>query len=225
MDERSDIQLLVAAIDNVARSDQSRAKLARAAVTRPNCEGEWVYEIDGSPALLDLEPRDVAREVSFGQRRRADLRIRRTLVEFKSTKPWYAETKDLVITEPGVPPRKGSAQAWLGPDIIRMAKVSQSAAQGGIKLKGGVTATAGVFVLLVSADGEVGRGEFKGLSCGDGRLLGIDRYRKWLEVYTASYAPGAAVTLVPAGRGRYRDAEVVHDALIVHWPSGTEPAS
>lgn len=216
MDPRSDVELLVDAIAEVAKSDQSMAKLARAAVTRPNCESEWVYEIDGTSTLTALDTEDTAREVPFGQRRRADMRIRSTLIEFKSTKPWYAESRGLEISDP---PMKGSAQAWLGRDINRMATV------GGTALKGGLVVTGGVFVLLVSTDGRVGTGEFVDHSVDDGRTMGLQRYQGWLRRYADTVRIGANISPIRAGHGSYRDAKVTHDALIVHWTEDREDLS
>lgn len=217
MATHSDYELFTKAITEVAGSDQSMMKLARAAVTRPNCEGEWVYEIDGTNALAGLEKDDVAREVPFGQRRRADIRIRHTLIEFKSTKPWYAESGGLQIVNPPASPVKGSAQAWLGRDIDRMATA------GGTVLKGGLVIAGGIFVLIVSTDGCLGRGEFKDLSVREGRELGIQRYEGWLRRYTGKFAPGATIAAISAGHGSYRDVRVTHDALVLHWPGGTAP--
>jgi hypothetical protein len=215
----SDLDLLTRAITEVGASEQSMAKLARAAVTRPNCEGEWVYEIDGTLALGALEHGDVAREVPFGQRQRADLRIRNTLIEFKSTKPWYAEDKALRVLNPPPSPKKDCAQSWLGPDIRRMAAITRAASTGGTTLKTGVDVTGGIFVLLVSTDGEIGHGEFVKWSPSIGRSVGLDRYTEWLERYTKEFAPGATIDApLSAGHGTYRGKDVFHDALIVHWP-------
>jgi hypothetical protein len=217
----SDLDLLRRAIAEVGASEQSMAKLARAAVTRPNCEGEWVYEIDGTMALGALEPGDVAREVPFGKRQRADLRIRSTLIEFKSTKPWYAESGGLEILDPPPSPKKDCAQSWLGPDIRRMAAITRAATAGGTSLKTGAVVTAGAFVLLVSSDGAVGTHSFKDDSPADVRTKGLELYRRWLQDYTEKFAPGAIVDEpLPAGHGTYRGTDVFHDALIVHWPQG-----
>ena len=200
----SDYELLTDAIREVARSQSSMAKLARAARTRSNIESEWIYEIDGTQVLEKI---DTAREVNFGERRRADLRINHTLIEFKSTKPWYAVAENMNDT----PPRKSSTQGWLGSDIHRMATCS------GTVLRNGLVVTAGIFVLLVTTDGNVGTREFKGSTVAQVRATGLARYLEWLPTHANVEREGAVVSRVNAGKGSYYGQSAAHEALIVRW--------
>jgi hypothetical protein len=189
------LALLSEAIAEVAQSPQSQRKLARAACVRPNCESEWVYELDGTK-VMESAPMPVAREVTFARGQRADMRIGETLVEFKSTKPWYAVRRSFAST---TPPRRISAEYWLGRDITRMA------------------AADGLFVLIVSAGGPVTNKEFLAIPEDQRRAEGVDRYRRWLSDWSGGVRPGVTVTEIDAGTGVFAGHSVQHDALVVSW--------
>ena len=170
-------------------------KLAQSACTRANLEREWVYEIDGTNALEDVETR---REVSLGGPHHADLQIEGTPIEFKSTKPWYAGEKAF---ETRIPPRRNSAEFWLSGDMTRMEERD------------------GIFVLLVSTADEPVHKDWSHHSLGSMRDLGIQRYTDWLQTRADQLKAGAVVDLVAAGHGDYAGKTAQHDALIVRWPT------
>jgi hypothetical protein len=190
----SAVTALVAAIEEVSATRTSMKKLARAAATRPNIEHEWVYEIDGADALETLT--GTAREVSLGNRSRADMSIDGTLIEFKSTKAHYARP-DYFWERTA--PTKDSAEAWLGGDIRRMAPLE------------------GVFVLLVATLGRVTQGEYAGLTLDSARDLGVTRYQDWLTEFGEQVRPGAHVVRVSTTAGSYAGVEAAHDALLLSW--------
>jgi hypothetical protein len=186
--------LLQAAFHEVAITPTSMSKLARAAVTRPNIEMEWVYELDGTKALQGSP--GTRREVNFSGRRRADLLLDDTLVEFKSTRAAYAEDRAF---DPAHATSWYSVFKWLSPDMIRMAPES------------------GVFVLLMCTPDVPSAGEFKDHSLSELRSEGLRRYGDWLEQYGRELRPSARVEHCDAGQGQCGDLAVAHDALIVHW--------
>jgi hypothetical protein len=195
MTTESSFALLTAAIAEVAASPQSMKKLARAASSRANLEREWVYEIDGTDVLEDVETR---REVSLGGRHHADLEIEGTVIEFKSTKPWYAGEKAF---EDRIPPRRNSAEFWLSGDMTRMEERD------------------GIFVLLVSTADEPVHKDWSHHSIGEMRDLGVRRYTDWLQTRADQVRAGAVVEVVAAGHGDYAGKTAQHDALIVWWPT------
>lgn len=189
-------RLLESAIREVAASPSSIRKLGRAAYSRSNLEREWVYEIDGTDTLEDVETK---REVSLGGRHHADLSIEDTPIEFKSTKPWYAVEGAF---EPRIPPKRMSAEFWLSGDLSRMQERD------------------GIFVLLVSTDGYVPQKGFAELTVEGVRTEGLQRYTSWLQARANALRPGAVVDAVGAGQGTYAGRTARHDALIVWWPNG-----
>ena len=187
---------LVRAIKEVAETPSSMRKLARAASTRPNIEGEWVHEIDGTDALEEVH---VAREVPIGNRQRADLRIDGTFVEFKSTMARYARPDYLWIASS---PTKDSAEGWLGPDLTRMSTRN------------------GLFVLLVST---TAANTEDTASQETERERAITVYADWLLEYGEALKAGAEVLRVSAGQGVYAGVRATHDALIVSSTFSTVP--
>jgi hypothetical protein len=60
------LDLLCAAIAEVAHSPNSQRKLARAACVRPTCESEWVYELDGTTVMESVRPGVAVTEIAAG---------------------------------------------------------------------------------------------------------------------------------------------------------------
>jgi hypothetical protein len=135
----SALSLLEAAFAEVAASPESMRKLGRTACMRATLEREWVYEIDNTVALSRAR---VTREVPL-KGGRADLSIDGTMVDFKSTKPWYAVQKYFQTT---TPPKRDSVEGRFGGDMKRMEEND------------------GIFVLLVSTAGVVTNSEYGQMS-------------------------------------------------------------
>lgn len=186
---------LKAAFREVAATPSSMTKLARAAMTRPNIEREWVYELDGTNVLSSPALR--RRESRLGPGATADLLLDGTFIEFKSTMAHYAVKKAF---DPAYATSKFSAYTWLTGDLTRMA------------------AADGIFVLLVSTPRVPVSGEFKDFDRAKLRSYALDQYEAWLQTFGSTL--GKDVPLVEhceGGQGEYDGNAVRHDALIVYW--------
>lgn len=195
MATESAVHLLEAAFAEIAGSPPAMKRLARAASTRDILEREWVYEIDSTDALASAQ---VAREVPM-MGGRADLSVDGTLVEFKSTKPWYAVER---FFQDSSPVRRDSAERRFSGDMTRM------------------EANDGVFVLIVSSAGRVLNDEFGTMPSREHmREEGMRRYTQWLHHRAGQLRAGAVVSEVFAGEGTYAEQPARHDALIIWWPA------
>lgn len=187
-------QALKIAIAQVADMPVCMETLAAIASTRRHCEMEWVRQLATAPALRDFDPQ---REVRLPDGGRADLSIRGTLIEFKSTKAGYA-TPDNFWTASSK--TKDSSQIWFEKDIARSHAVD------------------GMFVLLVSTTGPTDASDYSGLSATQVQRQGVARYLAGLKDLAEFHRSAAFVEEVNAGRFTRDGLEILHDAVIVSWP-------
>lgn len=196
MSDAHAISALGEAIAAVAESPGMMRDLADAAGRHRHCEREWVALLVQAPALQSA---DVRTEVRLTGNGRADLAIGATLVEFKSTKAANARPGYFWAA---TSPYSDSAESWFSKDIARSYAVD------------------GLFVLLITTAGPVDRDNYVGLTAEQVRELAVQWYIDGLLELAARDRSPANVDRIYAGRDSGEGgSEVVHDALIVSWPS------
>lgn len=193
------LQALKEAIREVSARPGDMRRLHDTLATHKHCEREWVQLLADAPALSDVSLRA---EVHLPSGGRADLSIRGTLVEFKSTRAGFAKPDNFWATATA----KDSAERWFAKDISRSHDVD------------------GIFVLLVSSPGPTTAGDYAGLTPGQAQLQAISRYLEGLPGLAERDRSPAQVDQVNAGRSNIDGVETFHDALVISWP-GSNTAS